>query len=169
MRALGEAKVQDLESLVALPAGAERTLELRPRGHTAVRGTLSWSEGALPEVVPVRLFPQRAQASRWGDGLRGGLAVRGVFALDGIEPGTWIVVAYPAPREGPELRGSAVIEVPAEGEVAVELTVQPRRSSAATIRFGSGASRSPGQATPRRITTSSSTKTRRMRASCSST
>ncbi|HEX6884780.1 MAG TPA: carboxypeptidase-like regulatory domain-containing protein, partial [Planctomycetota bacterium] len=125
LRALEGASVRDLEMLVTLAAGEERTLDLQPRGHTTVRGTLSLADGTLPRVVPIQLHSRRGDPHAWADGLRGTFALDGRFELDHVESGPWSLVAS---VEAPELRmGWLRVEVPAEGSIEVQLTIEARR------------------------------------------
>ena len=72
------------------------------------------------------LMPRREPMSRWADGLRGGFAVNGAFEIAHLEPGTYVVFANATLPDGSTPYGSASVEIPAEGEVEIALTLEQR-------------------------------------------
>lgn len=103
-----------------------RTLEfdLRPGGHTTLRGTLEF-EGELPENVWVTLSPEQ-EPTHWAQRMRGAVVEDGTFVVTHLEAGAWNVHAR-SMEDGQMVSGGARVVLPSEGTVEVTVTLRAFR------------------------------------------
>ena len=107
--------------------GADRSLDLQPRGHATLRGTLQCGS-ALPEAVAVRVNLARDPASPqpWSKRMYGAFALNGSFEIENVEPGSYWVGVTPQFADGGYGNGTATVDVPEEGTVQVQIFVERR-------------------------------------------
>lgn len=123
----GEVRVQARMQLVLLRGHETKDIDLQPRGHATVCGTLRF-DGPLPEIVSVVADWRDPSSSRpWSDRRSGGFAHDGQFEIPNLEPGTWSITAWPKLGDGTSAVGSASVDVPEEGTVEVQVPVEHRQ------------------------------------------
>ena len=121
----GERTIYPLTGFVEID-GADTRLELQPTGQATVSGTLLVDGELAPDAYPhVMLRPLSAGGAATDSGedpriLRATFASDGRFEFDHVRPGSWML-AVDWRLNGTVLRGSRTIEVPAGGELRIDL------------------------------------------------
>jgi hypothetical protein len=129
-RTLGERELYDLVQYLTLAADETKELELRPRGHATITGTLDF-DGEIPAVVQVFVMPHgkpHADGSfgKWAESARACFAENGRFSISDLEPGKYTLAVSFGGGEN-FVHGSAQPEVPESGTIDVRIALERRR------------------------------------------
>lgn len=126
MREMEGQRTSDLQRLVVLQEGVNR-LDLRPRGATTLRGTVTQEDGSARPVAALYVYQRGRNLPGFNDGTRGAFAVNGSFEVLGLEAGSWTVAAYRHSAGGKSITGHTTVEVPGEGTVEAHVVMQAPR------------------------------------------